>query len=159
MGEACDGSDVCIVEVCSVVAGGEENGVEAGVSVLQIAATMLPVCICRSRGLLAELTLAHKDRTVNCTACNPSTQLSEHVAPLPKSSGVHPRIGALYAYTHERGAGEARPSKLDKVKRAPDAVPTRKMRFARLSCCIARYLVMEMRAVADMLIIEVASRL
>lgn len=150
MGGTCGGGDVCLVEVCNVVAGGEagveagvEVGVEAGVPALQIAATRLPACICLSRGLLAELTLAHKDRTVNCTACNPSMQLSEHVVPLPKSPAVHPRIGALYAYMHERGAGEARPSKLDKVKRAPDAVPTRKTRLARLSCCIARYLVME----------------
>lgn len=90
------------------------------------------------------LALAHKDRTVNCAACNPSTQVSEHVAPLAKSSAVHPRIGALYAYTHERGAGEARLSKLDKVKSAPDAVPARKTRVARLSCCIARFLVIGM---------------
>lgn len=108
--------------------------------------------------MLASLTLAHNDRTVNCTACNPSTQVSEHVAPLAKSSAMHPRIGALYAYMHERGAGEARLSKLDKVKRAPDAVPIRKTRFARLSCCIARCLVMEKRVVADVLIIEIASR-
>lgn len=59
---------------------------------------------------------------------------------------------------HERGAGEARPSKLDKVKRAPDAVPIRKTRFVRLICCIARYLVIEMRVVADVLVAEVASR-